>query len=307
MPADRPAVLRGVRRERLGGRVLRGGYRRGLSRGTIRMVLTTGWEPDVPIDDTFVRRFVFALAEAWEPTVAALGGHVMRCAEFALADLGRPAGLANAVTLLQPLSHEGTLLDAVEDAVAGGTGTVALLSAWPTPDLTARGWQLAGHPPLHLRPPAPLPPAPAPRGLRVAPVTDATGVADFERVLVEGYPFPDVAPGTLFDERVLTATSPAPRGGLPRRSRRHGGRAAYRPRPARARARRDAARRTAPRLLGGDGAFAAGCRAGAARGGAVQRRQPAGGRAVVRLRADHPVHPVATASSLSCQATGSSG
>jgi hypothetical protein len=171
-------------------------------------VLTTGWEPDVPIGDTFLRRFVFALAEAWEPTVAALGGQVRRCAEFALADLGRPAGLANAVTLLQPLPYEGAVLDSVEDAVAGGTGMVALLSAWPTPDLTARGWRLAGHPPLHLRPPAPLPPVPAPRRLRVVPVTDAAGLTDFERVLVEGYPFPDVAPGTLFDERVLAAASP---------------------------------------------------------------------------------------------------
>lgn len=171
-------------------------------------MLTTGWEAGTPVEDTLTRRFVFALAEAWEPVVAALGGRVHRCAEFAVVDLGRPAGLANMVTLLQPLDPGGAVLDAVEDVVGGGSGTVGLLSAWPTPDLGPRGWELAGHPPFHLRPPGPLPPATAPAGLRIVPVADPAGVRDFERVLVEGYPVPDVTPGTLFDERVLAAAAP---------------------------------------------------------------------------------------------------
>ena len=66
-------------------------------------MLTNGWEPDTPVGDTVLRRFVFALAESWEPAVAAMGGRVQRCAEFAVADFGRPAGFGNAVTLLQPL------------------------------------------------------------------------------------------------------------------------------------------------------------------------------------------------------------
>jgi hypothetical protein len=172
-------------------------------------MLTTGWEPDTPVDDTLLRRFVFAMAAAWEPAVRAMGGLVHRSAEFALADFGRPAGLGNAVTLLQPLPPDpAPVLDAVEADISGGTGAVALISAWPTPDLGALGWRLLGHPPLHLRPPGPLPAADPPPGLVVRTVTDATGARDFEHVMIEGYPFPGVAPGTLFDERILAATSP---------------------------------------------------------------------------------------------------
>jgi hypothetical protein len=138
------------------------------------MTLVTGWEPETPVEDTLLRRFVFALAAAWEPAVAAMGGRVQRCAAYALADFGRPAGLGNAVTLLQPLPPDGPdeVLDAVEAAVAPGSGTVFLLSAWPTPDLGRRGWQLAGHPPFHIRPPGPLPPAPAVPGMRIRDVRD---------------------------------------------------------------------------------------------------------------------------------------
>lgn len=170
-------------------------------------MLMTGWEPEAPVGDTLLRRFVFALSAASEQPVAAMGGLVSRCAEFAVADLGRPAGLGNAVTLLQPLAVDdperaGAVLDAVEATVARGSGAVCLVSAWPTPDLRRRGWQLLGHPPFHLRPPALLPPTPV-EGFRVAPVVDAAGLRDFERVVIDGYPLPDVRPGTLFDERML--------------------------------------------------------------------------------------------------------
>lgn len=174
------------------------------------MTPTTGWEPDTPVGDTLLRRAVFALAAAGEPAVAAMGGTVRRTAAFAVADFGRPAGLGNTVTLLAPPApdapEEG--LDAVEAAVAPGSGTVVLLSAWPTPDLRPRGWQLLGHPPLHYRPAGPLPALAAVPGLEVVPVRDAAGVRDAERVAVEGYPFPDLqplVPGSLFDERVLGA------------------------------------------------------------------------------------------------------
>lgn len=82
-------------------------------------MLTTGWEPETPVDDTLLRRFVFALADSWEPAVAAMGGRVQRCAEFAVTDFGRPAGYGNAVTLLQPLppgdpDRAGAVLDEIE-------------------------------------------------------------------------------------------------------------------------------------------------------------------------------------------------
>ena len=172
-------------------------------------MLTTGWEPDVPIGDTVLRRFVFGVAHAWEPAVRAMAGRVIRHDAFTLADLGHPAGFGNSVTLLQPLPPDPTpVLDEIEALLSDGTGAVALISAWLTPDLHHRGWQLLGHPPFHLRPVAPLPVAASPDGFEIRRVTDADSVRDFERVVVEGYPFPDVAPGGLVDERVLTATGP---------------------------------------------------------------------------------------------------
>lgn len=178
--------------------------------------LTTGWEPDVPIADTVLRRFIFAMAQAWESAAEVMDGRVQRCAEFALTDFRRPAGYGNTVTLLQPLppgesERVDAVLTSIESAVAGGSGMVCLFSAWPTPDLSSRGWRLGGHPPMHVRPPGPLPPVRTPSELRIEPVSDAAGVRDFERVAVDGYPFHDLqplVPGTLFDERVLSATSP---------------------------------------------------------------------------------------------------
>lgn len=81
------------------------------------------------------------------------------------------------------------------------------VGAWPTPDLRRRGWQLEGHPPLLIRPGgAPPPDRPEPQGLRIAPLTDAAGVRDWERVAVDGFPFPDIAahlPGAIADQRLL--------------------------------------------------------------------------------------------------------
>jgi len=97
-------------------------------------MLTTGWEPDAPVGDTLLRRFAFAVAGAWEPAVAAIGGRVARCAECAVADFGRPAGYGNTVTLLQHLppgdpTRVDAVLDSIETTLAGGKGMVCLLSA----------------------------------------------------------------------------------------------------------------------------------------------------------------------------------
>jgi hypothetical protein len=45
-----------------------------------------------PVEDTLLRRFVFALAATWEP-VAAMGGRVQRCAAHALADSAAVPGM----------------------------------------------------------------------------------------------------------------------------------------------------------------------------------------------------------------------
>jgi hypothetical protein len=100
------------------------------------------------------------------------------------------------------------VVDEVEELLLAGPGSgdVLLWSAWPTPDLRRRGWQLEGHPPLLYRPAGgPLPLA---GDLEVRRASDAAALADWERVAVEGYPLGDLAPwrpGVLFDTRVLAS------------------------------------------------------------------------------------------------------
>lgn len=179
--------------------------------GTTETSLTTGWEPDAPIADTLLRRFLFNWADAVTTQVTAMGGRVLRRDDLAAADLGRPAGFFNCTTLLQPLTeaNRDQVLTALDAFYGFGEGTAAgevlLFSGWPTPDLVPHGWRLEGHPPLHLLPPGRTQPL-APPGLRIEAVTDAVGLRAFEDVGVRGYPLLELqplTPGALIDERVL--------------------------------------------------------------------------------------------------------
>jgi hypothetical protein len=116
--------------------------------------LTTGWEPDLPVGDTMVRRYLFHFASLCNAFATAAGGRTMESSALGASDLGHPSGYWNAATLLQPPSDWQATLDEVEAFFAGGTGEAMLWSAWPTPDLRERGWHLSGHPPLLIRPPA---------------------------------------------------------------------------------------------------------------------------------------------------------
>jgi hypothetical protein len=53
--------------------------------------LITGWEPEVPVGDTLLRRFVHAWVESLAGPVAAVGGRVERRTGLLGGDLGRPA------------------------------------------------------------------------------------------------------------------------------------------------------------------------------------------------------------------------
>jgi hypothetical protein len=169
--------------------------------------LMAGWEPDAPVGDSLVRRFLHAFGEAGALVAGTMDGTVLRTDDLILSDAGRPAGFSNRVMLLRPLGvvPVAETLATIDEATAGGTGEVALFSAWPTPDLRDRGWRLEGHPALMLRVPGPGRP-PLPAGLEVAPVTDAAGLREFERVAIEGYPLDelhDAPPGSLVNERIL--------------------------------------------------------------------------------------------------------
>ncbi len=173
--------------------------------------LQTGWEPDTPVDDTLLRRYLLNLAESHAAPGRALGGRTLRRDDLAATDLGRPTGfMLNTVVLLRPLDDAGSqeALDELDAfyAAGGGTGTVALVSAWPTPDLRSRGWQLAGHPPLLLRPPAGPVDTTGPQRLSIVEVDGPERLEHWCRVTVDGYPFDELQPyqpGSLLDERVL--------------------------------------------------------------------------------------------------------
>ena len=102
-----------------------------------------------------LRRFLLHLAEYFASAAAAAGAPTVRHAGMVVADLGRPSGFFNSAVLLQPPAPDrwDGVLDSLDEAFADGTGDTYLWSAWPTPDLRPRGWQLTGHPPLLVRPP----------------------------------------------------------------------------------------------------------------------------------------------------------
>jgi hypothetical protein len=84
--------------------------------------------------------------------------------------------------------------DAVAEAAMGTypPGTEAfLISPFPTPDLTPLGLGLIGHPPLMARLTATTTEAPT-TSLRVREATERADLAAAERVLIEGYPLPDL-------------------------------------------------------------------------------------------------------------------
>lgn len=173
--------------------------------------LTTGWEPDLPPRDTELRRFVLAWAEALAGPVRASGGRVRRTEDAVTCDLGRPGSYYSAAVLLRPPApgRWDQVLDDIERTMfSSGSGPVHLYSAWPTPDLSARDWNLEGHPPFLLRPPGGALPEAA-DDLEVREVTDAEDLRVWERVVVEGYPLPDLLPwrpGVFFTNDVLSSS-----------------------------------------------------------------------------------------------------
>jgi len=114
--------------------------------------LTTGWEPELPIDDTLLRSVVFLRADVMARAAAATGGQLGGSDEAAYADTGSPSALENGVVLLQPPTAKR--LDVVLRAARRffpPERPWSVFSVWPTSDLRWRDLQLLGHPPLLVR------------------------------------------------------------------------------------------------------------------------------------------------------------
>jgi hypothetical protein len=149
--------------------------------------MENGWLADTPVGDTLLRRFVFNQADHNEEIAGAHSGRVERTDDAFLADAACPVPYMNQAILARPvLSADDRVLDVVEGFFDRRTG-VTLLSIWPTPDLSGRGWSLVGHPALVARAPGAIPPT-SHEGVEV---TRAESAADFEtaeRIAIEGYP-----------------------------------------------------------------------------------------------------------------------
>jgi GNAT superfamily N-acetyltransferase len=177
-----------------------------------RQRLETGWGPQAPPGDNLLQAILENFARTVEHWPEALGGRVARLPDVSLADHSCASQYFNAATLLRPVIQ---LEDPVLDEIASFYGTarttaVTIWSAWPTPDLSPRGWQLLGHPPLMLLPAGaslPHPPGESTANrLRVERLQGAEGAALFERGLIEGYPLEELLPyraGALLDPRAL--------------------------------------------------------------------------------------------------------
>ncbi|MGX7826484.1 GNAT family N-acetyltransferase [Actinokineospora sp. 24-640] len=171
----------------------------------MKPLLETGHDASTPVTDSVVRRFLANHADHMDAVALGAGGRTLRTAAFASADIGRPSAIHNSTTLLEPLgAAPDRVVSEIERFHRGGDGTVYLWSCWPTPDLSGRGWVLQGHPTFMVRSGGLPLPETAP--VDIVKVTDSATLRDWERVVAEGFPFPDTVahlPGAFASEGYL--------------------------------------------------------------------------------------------------------
>lgn len=170
-------------------------------------VLATGWGAHEPTDDSLLRRFVFNQADVARAFACGPHARYERDEHVALADSGGPVAYSNMAILLRPVtSADDPVLDTVGEFYEPATDrTALLLSVWPLPDLSARGWKLAGHPMFVVRSPGPVS-AEVRTGVAVRHVTNAGDLRVVERIAVDGYPIDeakDAPPGTVYPDALL--------------------------------------------------------------------------------------------------------
>jgi hypothetical protein len=158
---------------------------------TVTRPLETGWLPDTPVEDSLLRRFLANQAELQGHLAAAVGGRSDRAADVALTDSGLAVGYLNQAILLRPiLDGDDAVLDRIAAFYSGSVGL--LISPWPTPDLSGRGWQLVGHPMFVVRGPVRRPDRTPPADVTVRLADSAEDLALVERIVADGYPVPEL-------------------------------------------------------------------------------------------------------------------
>ncbi|GAB2586042.1 hypothetical protein [Kribbella endophytica] len=165
--------------------------------------LTTGWEPDVPAADSLVRQAVLAHA-SWAVAAARRADRPWYDGDtWAGGILGDRGPITNWIVPKQPVDPAEVIASVARELPRDVP--YLFVSAWPTHDLTPYGLALAGHPPLMMRFPS-TPITPPTTDLEIRQVTDEPGLADAERVLIEGYPLPELQPyqpGSLYSPTFL--------------------------------------------------------------------------------------------------------
>lgn len=157
--------------------------------------------------EAWLRHSAASNAAYWELPVRRMGRRWARWDDAWAADPGLANPFPNSATLLGPVTEEsmGDLLARLNgfyDAAAGGPWI--LWSPWAMPDLRPFDFIPIGQPPLMIRPPRRFAPPVAPE-LAIVEVTDGATLDDWQRVLIEGYPAPELRDATrpLYDPRVL--------------------------------------------------------------------------------------------------------
>ena len=169
--------------------------------------LATGWGAREPIDDSVLRRFVFNQADVVRAMAGGPSGRAASDDDVVMVDSGGPVAYNNMAVLLRPVSSaDDPVLDRIAEFYAEARDRVSLLlSVWPLPDLSGRGFQLGGHPMFVVRAPGPVTTATR-DGVEVRDVTTVDDLRALEHVAIEGYPIDEAkgAPsGTVFSDTLL--------------------------------------------------------------------------------------------------------
>jgi acetyltransferase (GNAT) family protein len=170
--------------------------------------LTSGWEPEVDAGDSAVRGCVLVHA-SWAVAQARAAGRAWHDGpSWAGGYAGDRGAMVNQVVVKQPLVDLERVVTEAEQLIPPSVAFL-LVSPWPTTDLRPLGLGLVGHPPLMYRPWSEADDA-AGSDLELRWVTGVEELAAAERVLVDGYPMPELQPftaGCLYPPALLDGST----------------------------------------------------------------------------------------------------
>ena len=170
--------------------------------------LTTGWEDDLPASDSLVRQGVLAHVSWARALTWAARGQFSEGHGWCAGRGGGASALLNWAIVTSPPRSWTVTMSALSAAYPEDVSAI-VISPFPAPDLSSHGFELVGHPPLMFRPTSAGTRTPT-TSVEVRQATSPQELQDAERVLVEGYPMPDMAelpPGDFYRPEVVDAST----------------------------------------------------------------------------------------------------